>query len=111
MSTTNKAFWVSYDLGLKGDYTGMYKFLDTLKAKECGDSMAYFNLPLGNNGDYAQVINDKLKEQVTLSVSDRVYLIYLDDNKKVKGKFLSGSRKRAPWEGYSTSESQTEEDS
>ena len=34
--------WVSFDLGVKGDYEGMYAWLDRQKAKECGDSLACF---------------------------------------------------------------------
>lgn len=33
--------WLSYDLGAKGDYDGLYSWLDNHKAKECGDSIAY----------------------------------------------------------------------
>ena len=34
--------WLSFDLGVNGDYDGMYTWLDAYKAKECGDSMATF---------------------------------------------------------------------
>lgn len=110
MADKRKVFWISYDLGLKGDYPGMYKFLDTLNAKECGDSLAFFNKSLGRNGDYAQVIKDELEKYVTLSNTDRVYLIHLDDKNQVKGNFLYGGRKRAPWEGYALSDSETDAD-
>jgi len=32
--------WISFDLGVKGDYEGMYAWLDSKGAKECGDSLA-----------------------------------------------------------------------
>jgi hypothetical protein len=111
MATKKKTFWISYDLGLKGDYPGMYKFLDALKAKECGDSLAFFSKELASNDDYAQVIKDELTKNVGLSTTDRVYLIYLNDEGLIKGKFLNGGRKRAPWEGYAIGESQTDEGS
>ena len=34
--------WLSFDLGIKGDYESLYKWLDARKARECGDSVAYF---------------------------------------------------------------------
>lgn len=106
-----KTFWISYDLGLKGDYTGLYTFLDSVQAKECGDSIAFFQR------DYGEKFLDGLKKDiekfVTIAKTDRIYLIYLEnDTNKVKGKFLYGGRKRAPWEGYAMKNtSTTEEDS
>jgi hypothetical protein len=32
--------WMSYDLGVKGDYEGLYAWLDDHEAKECGNSVA-----------------------------------------------------------------------
>jgi len=110
MAYKKKAFWISYDLGLKGDYPGMYKFLDTLEAKECGDSLAFFNKFLGDNGSYTQVIKDELEKYVTLSSTDRIYLIHLDDENRIKGHFINGGRKRAPWDGYADGISDTDED-
>ncbi|MHB9292468.1 hypothetical protein Holit_01566 [Hollandina sp. SP2] len=34
--------WLSYDLGIKGDYANLYIWLDEHKALECGDSIATF---------------------------------------------------------------------
>ena len=36
-------FWLSYDLGINGDYDGLYRWLDRQGAKECGSSMAYIS--------------------------------------------------------------------
>ena len=33
--------WISFDLGVKGDYEGMYAWLDSKDAKECGDSTVH----------------------------------------------------------------------
>jgi len=35
------AMWMSYDLGVKGDYEGLYAWLDDHDAKECGNSVAF----------------------------------------------------------------------
>ena len=107
-----KAFWISYDLGLKGDYSGMYLFLDTVNAKECGDSVAFFNKNYGEVTDYEKAVKDDIEKYVKLTSTDRIYLVYLrEDTHKASGKFLYGGRKRSPWEGYATTGAQTDEDS
>jgi hypothetical protein len=106
-----KTFWLSYDLGLRGDYTGLYTFLDSVQAKECGDSIAFFHKDYGN--DFLDSLKKDIDKYVTFAKTDRIYVIYLDSNaNKVKGKFLYGGRKRAAWEGYAPKNaSTTEEDS
>lgn len=96
---TEKTFWISYDLGIRGDYTGLYAWLDKFGAKECGDSMAVMKVKI--NGDIVAALKRDLKKKVKLSHTDRIYLIYRDAaTGTVKGNFLFGGRKRAPWEGY-----------
>jgi hypothetical protein len=106
-----KIFWLSYDLGLKGDYTGLYTFLDSVGAKECGDSIAFFTKDFG--AEFPVGLKKEIEKYVKISKTDRIYVIYLESKtKKAKGKFLFGGRKRAPWEGYATqSTSVTDEDS
>ena len=107
---TKKAIWISCDLGLKGDYTGLYTLLDTLQAKECGDSIAFYQKEY--KGDLKQAIKEELEKNVQLNKSDRIYITYLDDETgKIKGSFIFGGRKRAPWEGYSVGAQNVEEDS
>jgi len=101
-----RAVWISYDLGVKGDYPGLYKWLDTKKAKECGGNVAYFVF------EYKNDIIAELKTEITKNVNfkngDKIYLIYsrveLDElNKTItttKGIFIIGNRRAAPWEGY-----------
>jgi hypothetical protein len=106
-----KSCWVSYDLGLKGDYNNLYTWLDNQQAVECGDSIAYFKFKSNNN--FIEEIKKSLLENVDFRKSDRVYMIYLDtdDGNKIKGKFLVGHRKRAPWESFSDKSFNTEVDS
>ena len=94
-----KAFWLSYDLGLKGDYPGLYAWLDGLGAQECGDSVAYVK------GDFADDLvawlKREVKKHVKLSDQARMYVVYVKpDTAKPSGTFLFGKRKRSPWEGY-----------
>ena len=96
-----KIFWISFDLGLKGDYNGLYKWLDNQNAKECGDSVAAFKRHV-TSFNFVDIIRKELQEQVKFNSSDRVYLIWLEEETttKAKGKFIIGKRKPAPWEGY-----------
>jgi hypothetical protein len=86
-----KRVWLSYDLGLRGDYSALYEWLDTKGAKECGDSIATFQ---------SDRTRDELSEELSGLLSEtpraRIYLISKDG-----GKFLFGKRKAAPWAGYS----------
>ena len=106
-----KTIWISYDLGLRGDYTGLYNWLDTNNAKECGDNLAFFTREV-NQSDLKKEIKDEISSHVKLNPSDRIYLIFREGTTdKLKGVFLFGGRKMAPWQGYSTKVLGTEEDS
>lgn len=48
-SNMTKAIWISYDLGIGGDYDGLYRWLANHKAVECGDGLAFFNYVPKNN--------------------------------------------------------------
>ncbi len=65
--------WLSYDLGVGGDYEGLYTFLDTLGAKECGDSLAFFEYEY--ESDLERELKDEIREKVNLNKNDRVYII------------------------------------
>jgi hypothetical protein len=102
-----KMVWISYDLGVKGDYEGLYAWLDNHNAKECGNSIAALEF------EYSKVLPDELQKELSQSISfakhDRVYIIWRDD-RKVKGRFLFGKRKAAPWSGYGSQEPEIDEE-
>jgi hypothetical protein len=99
---TEKTFWLSYDLGLKGDYAALYRWLDKQKARECGDSIAVFKYDCLTDNPIEEIKNSLL-ESVEFDKMDRIYLIWRDDNKNSNlGTFIIGHRKSAPWEGYFT---------
>lgn len=85
--------WLSYDLGVNGDYEGLYSWLDTHGAKECGSSVAF--LKYAHEGDLAAALIDDMQAAVSLDRRSRVYLIH-----NHKGRYLFGRRKSAPWEGF-----------
>lgn len=98
-----KAVWISYDLGIEGDYMGMYKYLDSNSAIECGDSLAFFYKNIPNNKNILEFMKNDIKTKVKLKKDDRIYLINLDpSSKKVLGNFIFGGRKRSPWEGFAS---------
>ena len=101
-----KTIWMTYDLGLRGNYSALFTFLDNHKAIECGNGTAYFLYENENNlnsEDLIQKLKNELEEMVAPSTSDRIYIIWRDnENSGVKGRFLFGSRKTPPWVGYST---------
>ena len=99
-----RTFWLSYDLGLRGNYNGLYRWLDKYKAKECGDSIAVFEYELKTD-DPKEELKSELLENVEFNKTDRIYLIWRDSSKKVnRGSFIVGNRKPAPWEGYFTTD-------
>lgn len=109
MAKKTRIFWLSYDLGLKGDYEGLYRWLDNMQAKECGDSLAVFQFECGDK--YLDEIKQSLFDAVEFSKTDRVYLIWRDESHNgVMGRFIIGKRKPAPWKGYGDKYEETQED-
>ena len=93
--------WVSFDLGVSGDYENMYAWLDDHQAKECGDSVASFRFSC--DGDLAESLKTEIENAVSLNKRSRVYVVYRDGG-KLKGRYIIGRRKSAPWDGYGTHE-------
>jgi hypothetical protein len=105
--------WVSFDLGIRGDYEGLYAWLDTHQATECGDSVAVIkynheNSSQQRNIQLADKIKSDLKKAVSIDKRTRIYLIYRDPaTGNNRGVFLFGGRRAAIWSGYAPSESGT----
>ncbi|EIF51388.1 hypothetical protein [Sulfurovum sp. AR] len=96
-----KAFWLSYDLGVKGDYTGLYEWLDNVGAKECGDNLAFFLYEINKDDDIRKKIKEDIQSKVNIEKRDRIYLVYREpDGTRVRGTFIFGRRKASPWEGF-----------
>jgi len=103
-----KTIWLSYDLGIKGDYENLYIWLDRHNAKECGDSLAVFKYTTGEK-NLLEALKKDLKKNVSIRKEDRIYIIFKEDG-RLKGKFLFGKRKVAPWAGYAKSLEEADED-
>jgi len=77
-----KAIWLSYDLGVKGDYEGLYAWLDDLEAKECGDSLAFFNYEIDDDRNLIEKIKEDIENNIALTKRDRIYIIFRNAERK-----------------------------
>lgn len=103
-----RAIWICYDLGVRGDYEHLYSWLDDHEAQDCGANLAF--LRYEDHGSLVESITAEIHELLKDSKHARVYLIYRDDKtKKVKGSFIIGARKAAPWSGYAARPSAPDE--
>jgi hypothetical protein len=99
--------WISFDLGIQGDYEGMYSWLDSHDAQECGDSVAA--LEFEYQEDLLKELKRELESSVKINKKARVYVIRRVDG-EVKGFFLFGTRKSSPWAGYGPQKGGSKED-
>lgn len=98
-----RLYWLSYDLGIRGNYEELYNWLDAQDAKECGESVASFHSSLSPDE-----IRDELEQVVGKDA--RIYLIWRTDQGTTKGRFIVGKRKKkAPWFGYAEVEEDVED--
>lgn len=96
---SEKTIWVCFDLAFGSSCQGLYTWLDKVGAQDCGDSMAVIKYK--SEGDFLSEIDRELKLHVKPADSDRIYIIYKDDDSgKVCGRFINGGRKRAVWDGF-----------
>ena len=101
MKNNGTRYWLSFDLGLQGDYEGLYSWLDKQKAKECGGNVATF-------------VSRKTRDQIVRELSGildpkkkpRLYII----NMKQVGRFIFGNRAVASWTGYAQVSLESEEE-
>lgn len=91
--------WLSYDLGVRGDYASLYNWLDSHKAEECGDSIAVFKYTY--EGRLQDALLSDLTSSVEITRRDRLYAIFKDGQTgRTKGAFLHGNRRASAWTGY-----------
>jgi hypothetical protein len=106
---SESTIWISYDLGVRGDYEGLYAWLDNHKAKECGDSLALLRYEY--SGNLLEALTTDLKSSVEINKRTRFYVIHRDKTTKLmKGTFIHGGRKSPPWAGFSGEGKEQEDD-
>jgi len=106
MAAITKGIWISYDLGIGGDYSGLYQWLDTKLGEECGEGLAFLNFSFEAANTYglsseelpktiAHFLKEELSKSVKIDRSTRIYMIFGNT-----GQFIFGARKSNPWKGY-----------
>jgi hypothetical protein len=95
---SNDILWITFDLGVQGDYEGLYRWLDAHGAQECGDNVAFLE-KYEHSGDLLDCLRKDLEGSIETNQKTRIYIIR-EVSGKPKGKFIIGSRKRPPWTGY-----------
>ncbi len=101
-----KSIWLTYDLGVGGDYKNLYAWLDDHNAVDCGNNFAYLMMPYQkdmNDENFMQSILNSIESKVDLKPGNRIYVVrsFIDGNQtKTKGSFIYGKRMASPWEGY-----------
>lgn len=96
---SKKVFWISFDLGIKGDYDSLFTWLDKLEALECGSHMAA--VVYEYTGEFLEVLKKDIEENVETNRRTRIYIAFKDEStKKLRGRFLFGNRKSPKWAGY-----------
>jgi hypothetical protein len=107
--TKRRGIWISYDLGVKGDYEGLYQWLDERNAKECGQSLAFFYWETESK-DPADEIKSSLREAIEVDKKTRIYVIRRLPAGTMRGSFIVGNRKANPWVGSAGKASPAEEE-
>jgi hypothetical protein len=95
-------YWISFDLGLMGNYSRVYEWLDSHGAQECGPGIA-------------TILSTKSRDQLAAEIQKlfkgapkaRAYIISM----KQGGRFVAGNRKAAPWGGFAVSSESSEDES
>lgn len=101
-----KNIFVTFDFGMKGDYDGLFKWLDENNAEERGYGVARipsYNLDKNITTDLAVLksVRETLKERINIGNSDRIYLMWPSlEKKSLAAGFAFGKQKQAPWEGF-----------
>jgi hypothetical protein len=99
--------WISFDLGVQGDYESLYRWLDAHDAQECGDNLAFLK-KYEHSGSLSESLKRDLEGSIEINQRTRIYIVR-EVSGKPKGKFIFGSRKRPPWTGYAPEQIQEED--
>lgn len=100
-----KGIWLSFDLGVGGDYANLYRWLDNRHAIECGTGLAFFRYDVDTSEEcnLVSIIKKDITSHINVRPGDRLYVIRMEPKEgkqKVLGDFIAGTRRPSPWEGY-----------
>jgi hypothetical protein len=95
--------WITFDLGARGDYKGLYSWLDAHGARECGERVAILTYPCA--GSLPDKLKEDLKKSISIDGHTSIYVIYPDPaTAENRGTFIFGERRVPVWTGYSASQ-------
>jgi len=97
MQTT---LWLSYDLGVRADYTSLYQWLDDMDAVECGNNLACLKLEITDENTIPEYVKCELEAHMAFGKGDRLYLVWRNAQGISQGRFIIGKRKARPWQGF-----------
>ncbi len=90
---------MNYDISNPENYEPLYRFLAKVKAQECGASSVFFAF----DGDKS-ALNTEILATVPGIKSEKIYIIFKEDDGS-KGMFLFGGRnQRNPWDKYAVTD-------
>ena len=106
-----KKYWMSYDLGVGGDYDRLYQWLDDHKAVPCGNSVAYFEYQYQEGENPDEKLKEELLEKIGLKPGNILYIIRKKEggNNSI-GSFIYGKRQAAPWTGFGSTSLQNDDE-
>lgn len=106
---SKSTIWISFDLGVRGDYESLYAWLGKQKAKECVNNLAL--LVYQYSGNLFDALKSDLSASVATDKRTRIYVLYRDGTtKKMKGSFVFGGRRAPVWAGFSEEEQQGDDE-
>jgi hypothetical protein len=101
-----KTIFITFELGMRGDYESLYKWLDEKKAEERGYGVAIIkeyviDTSIKKDIDFLRLVKKELTQKVSFGNTDRVYMIWNGfENNLIKAGFIYGKAKQAPWTGF-----------
>ncbi len=75
--------WLSFDMGLRGDYESLYEWLDEHGGEECGDSVAYLKYDCQDN--FPESLEEELRGAMEVTKKTRVYVVWRRNRWQAKG--------------------------
>lgn len=106
-----KSIFITFEFGIKGDYDSLYKWLDERNAVDRGYGLAFIkdytiSQKISTDLEFLKYMKGEISSKVKLGNSDRIYIIWNGiESSVMKGGFIHGKSKQAPWAGYAQNDS------
>lgn len=97
---------LTFDFGMKGDYEGLFKWLDENNAEERGYGVAvipnyHIDKNITTDLGLLNSVRETLNARIKIGNSDRIYMLWPSLEKQtLQAGFVFGKQKQSPWEGF-----------